>query len=50
MSLVIDALGKETWGGVNVGDGPTVGLGLVGWDSLEIRLLPLSIIDPWFVY
>ncbi|KAM0436680.1 hypothetical protein ACHAPT_002389 [Fusarium lateritium] len=34
MSLV-DALGKETWGGVSVGDGPTVGLGLVGWDSLE---------------
>lgn len=36
MSLV-DALGKETWGGVSVGDGPTVGLGLVGWDSLEVR-------------
>ncbi|KAM5351196.1 hypothetical protein ACJ41O_003919 [Fusarium nematophilum] len=29
------ALGKDTWGGVSVGDGPAVGLGLIGWDSLE---------------
>ncbi|KAJ3540269.1 hypothetical protein NM208_g5146 [Fusarium decemcellulare] len=29
------ALGKETWGGVSTGDGPTVGLGLIAWESLE---------------
>ncbi|KAH8786409.1 hypothetical protein F5882DRAFT_518171 [Hyaloscypha sp. PMI_1271] len=28
-------LGKESWGGVSVGEGEHVGLGLVGWDSLE---------------
>ncbi|KAF4461112.1 hypothetical protein FALBO_12104 [Fusarium albosuccineum] len=29
------ALGKETWGGVSTGGEPTVGLGLIAWDSLE---------------
>jgi hypothetical protein len=29
-------LGKESWGGVSVGEGEFVGLGLVGWDSLEV--------------
>jgi len=29
-------LGKESWGGVSVGEGENVGLGLVGWDSLEV--------------
>ncbi|KAH6962694.1 hypothetical protein DER45DRAFT_98714 [Fusarium avenaceum] len=29
------ALQKETWGGISVGDGPSVGLGMIGWDSLE---------------
>ncbi|KAH7381956.1 hypothetical protein BKA64DRAFT_713197 [Cadophora sp. MPI-SDFR-AT-0126] len=28
-------LGKESWGGKTVGDGPQAGMGLVGWDSLE---------------
>ncbi|KAH9208992.1 hypothetical protein DL95DRAFT_394785 [Leptodontidium sp. 2 PMI_412] len=28
-------LGKETFGGRSVGDGPKAGMGLVGWDSLE---------------
>lgn len=30
------ALGQETWGGRTVGDGALVGLGLLGWDSLEV--------------
>jgi hypothetical protein len=30
-------IGKESWGGMSVGDGEHVGLGLVGWDSLEVR-------------
>ncbi|KAF5645902.1 uncharacterized protein FTJAE_2332 [Fusarium tjaetaba] len=29
------ALGLETWGGISIGDGPSVGLGMIGWDSLE---------------
>ena len=29
-------LGKESWGGVSVGEGEFVGLGFVGWDSLEV--------------
>ena len=29
-------LGKVSWGGVSVGEGEFVGLGLVGWDSLEV--------------
>ncbi|KAH8658526.1 hypothetical protein BGZ61DRAFT_371206 [Ilyonectria robusta] len=29
------ALGKDTWGGKSIGDGPTVGLGMIGWDSVE---------------
>ena len=28
-------LGKESWGGLSVGEGEKIGLGLVGWDSLE---------------
>ncbi|KAH7333158.1 hypothetical protein BKA65DRAFT_40792 [Rhexocercosporidium sp. MPI-PUGE-AT-0058] len=28
-------LGKESFGGLSVGDGPRAGLGLAGWDSLE---------------
>ena len=31
-------LGKESWGGVSVGEGEHVGLGLVGWDSLEVSI------------
>lgn len=34
-ALVME-LGKETWGGVSVGDGDKVGLGLIGWDNLEV--------------
>ncbi|KAH7165285.1 hypothetical protein EDB81DRAFT_679020 [Dactylonectria macrodidyma] len=34
-SDLVTTLGKETWGGRSVGDGPKVGLGLIGWDSLE---------------
>ncbi|PNP57328.1 hypothetical protein FNYG_15234 [Fusarium nygamai] len=29
------APGKETWGGISVGNGPSVGLGMIGWNSLE---------------
>jgi hypothetical protein len=29
-------IGKESWGGMSVGEGEHVGLGLVGWDSLEV--------------
>lgn len=29
-------LGKESWGGMSVGEGEHVGLALVGWDSLEV--------------
>ncbi|KPM39829.1 hypothetical protein AK830_g6715 [Neonectria ditissima] len=29
------AVGKKTWGGRSTGDGPSVGLALIGWDSLE---------------
>ncbi|KAF7553713.1 hypothetical protein G7Z17_g3462 [Cylindrodendrum hubeiense] len=29
------ALSKDTWGGKSIGDGPTVGLGMIGWDSVE---------------
>lgn len=29
-------LGKETWGGISVGEGEKVGLGLIAWDSLEV--------------
>jgi hypothetical protein len=29
-------LGKESWRGMSVGEGEHVGLGLVGWDSLEV--------------
>lgn len=36
-SDLVSALGKDTWGGRSIGDGPTVGLGLIGWDSLEVR-------------
>lgn len=32
---VVQALGKETFGGRSVGDGPFVGLGIIGWDSVE---------------
>jgi hypothetical protein len=31
-------LGKESWGGMSVGEGEHVGLGLVGWDSLEVSI------------
>ncbi|KAK7403346.1 hypothetical protein QQX98_010867 [Neonectria punicea] len=34
-SDLIAAVGKETWGGRSTGAGPTVGLALIGWDSLE---------------
>jgi hypothetical protein len=29
-------IGKESWGGISVGEGERVGLALVGWDSLEV--------------
>lgn len=29
-------LGKESWGGFSVGEGEHVGLGVFGWDSLEV--------------
>lgn len=29
-------LGKETFGGRSVGDGPKVGMMMVAWDSLEV--------------
>jgi hypothetical protein len=29
-------LGKESWGGMSVGEGENVGLELIGWDSLEV--------------
>ena len=32
---LVTELGKETWGGVSVGEGDKVGLGLIAWDSLE---------------
>ncbi|KAF7550511.1 hypothetical protein G7Z17_g5677 [Cylindrodendrum hubeiense] len=34
-SSLVSALGKDTWGGRSIGGGPSVGLGLIGWDSLE---------------
>lgn len=33
---LITELGKETWGGISVGEGEKVGLGLIGWNSLEV--------------
>ena len=32
---VVQLLGKETFGGKSLGDGPPVGLGMIGWNSLE---------------
>ena len=33
-------IGKESWGGRTVGDGPKAGIALVGWDSLEVCSRP----------
>jgi len=35
-NMLTSELGKETWGGVSVGEGEKVGLGLIAWDSLEV--------------
>jgi hypothetical protein len=35
-------LGKQSWGGLSVGDGEKVGMGLVGWDSLEVAGAAMS--------
>lgn len=35
---LIAALGQESWGGQSVGDGPLVGVGMLGWDSLQVRI------------
>ncbi|KAK7424665.1 hypothetical protein QQZ08_008548 [Neonectria magnoliae] len=32
---LVAAVGKDTWGGRSTGAGPTVGLALIGWNSLE---------------
>ena len=33
---LMGVIGKESWRGISVGEGEIVGLGLVGWDSLEV--------------
>jgi hypothetical protein len=33
---LMGVLGKQAWGGKKVGDGDFIGLGIVGWDSLEV--------------